>query len=78
VFGYVAEQTPENAELVTLTKVEKWLEAGIDARGIFLIWNTGRNAGCSSGYNSHGVYYDSCSYVEDAMRILDEVTHRGE
>lgn len=77
VFGYVAEQTPYNAEFVTLTKVEKWLEAGVDARGIFLIWNTGRNAGCSAGVNSHGVPYDSCKYVEDAMSILYQVMHNN-
>ncbi len=75
VYGYVAEQTPENAEYVTLWKVQNWLDQGIDARGIFLIWNTGQNNGCSSGINWLGVPYDSCAYVEDALNILSEVTH---
>jgi len=78
VFGYIAEQTPENAEFVTLTKVERWLAEGLTPAEIFLIWNTGRNAGCSAGVNRYGVPYDSCAYVEKALSALEMVTHRAD
>lgn len=33
-----------------------------------LAWNAGENAKkCSRGYNSKGVFYDSCSYVKKGM-----------
>lgn len=68
--GYVAEQTPENAELVTENKIYKWIEQGLTDREIFLIWNQGNTRQCKSGVNKYGVKYDSCEYVEKALQML--------
>lgn len=70
VYGYVAEQTPENAEYVTKEKIQRLLENGYTEQQIFLLWNSGRTSGCSSGVNRYGVAYDSCAYVEEAMAVL--------
>lgn len=70
VYGYVADQTPEAAEYVTLTKVERWLAAGYTPRQIFLIWNQGHAGQCKAGTNRHGVKYDSCAYADGALAML--------
>lgn len=70
IYGYVAEQTIENTEYVTEEKIYKWLKAGYSARQIFLIWNSGRPGPCSSGVNSHGVYYNSCQYADRGEALL--------
>lgn len=73
VFDKVLEQTKENAYLVTVGKVRLWLEDGLTPGEIFLIWNTGHNGKCSAGINKYGVHYDSCAYVQKALKILEEV-----
>ena len=75
VFGYVAEQTPENAQFVTEEKVRAWLDSGLTETQIFLIWNQGNTSPCKAGVNRHGVSYDSCAYVIHAEKILSEVMH---
>lgn len=70
VYGHVAVQTPEAAEYVTLTKVERWLDAGYTPRQIFLIWNQGNPGKCKAGVNKHGVKYDSCAYADGALAML--------
>lgn len=70
VFGYIKEQTPENAEYVTLTKVERWLDSGLTPRQIFLIWNQGHAGQCKAGVNKYGVPYDSCAYADKAVATL--------
>ena len=77
VYGSVVEQTPEAAEYVTRTKVQRWLDDGYTPRQIFLIWNQGNPGKCISGWNSHNVYYDSCAYAEEALAILESVIHSG-
>ncbi len=75
VFGYVAEQTPENAEHVTYEKVYRWLKQGLTDREIFLIWNQGNPGKCHAGTNKHGVKYDSCDYADTGLAMLNEVIH---
>lgn len=75
VFGYVAEQTPENATIVTEEKIRGWLDKGLTEAQIFLIWNQGNTSPCKAGVNRHGVRYDSCAYVIHAEQILAEVIH---
>lgn len=70
VYGEVLPQTPERAQHVTYTKVLAWLEEGYSPRDIFLTWNQGNRGPCIRGTNDLGVEYDSCSYAEDALRIL--------
>lgn len=74
VYGYVATQTPEAAEHVTLTKVQGWLDEGLTARQIFLIWNQGHPGQCKAGVNKYGVKFDSCKYAADALIKLAEVS----
>ena len=69
VYGYVAEQTPSNAEYVAETKIQEWLDEGLTERQILLIWNQGHTGPCRAGVNKHGVAYDSCGYVEKVDRI---------
>lgn len=73
VFGVIKEQTEENAEYVTMSMIKKWLDQGMTDEEIFLTWNTGSTKACRSGINSHGVYYDSCSYVKNALEILKKL-----
>lgn len=75
VFGYVAEQTAENAEHVTFSKVLGWLEEGLTERQIFLIWNQGHAGQCKAGVNKYGVPYDSCAYADHAVSLLQEFVH---
>lgn len=72
VYGYIPDQTPEAAEYVTLTKVQRWLDDGLTPRQIFLIWNQGHAGQCKAGTNRHGVKYDSCAYVAEALSILED------
>jgi hypothetical protein len=76
VFGYVAEQTPQNAEFVTEEKVYRWLVSGLSERQIFLIWNQGHTGQCKAGVNKHGVPFDSCAYVEKAMIMLEQIAKK--
>lgn len=78
VFGYVADQTPENELYVTEQKIVRWLESGLTERDIFMIWNTGRTGQCSAGVNRWGVPYDSCAYVAKGLQILDDLMHKAE
>ncbi len=75
VLGYVADQTPENAEHVTHEMIARWISQGYTDRQIFLIWNQGNTGQCKSGVNKYGVKYDSCAYVEKALQVLEKVTH---
>ena len=75
VFGYVAEQTPENATHVTEEKIRTWKAEGLTDRQIFLIWNQGHPGQCKAGVNRHGVPYDSCKYADDALITLEKVMH---
>lgn len=73
VFGYEKPYSHETAEEITKSKIEYWLENGYSYEEIFLIWNQGNPGECKSGYNSVGTYYDSCRYVELAMKNLEQV-----
>lgn len=74
VFGYVAVQTPENATTVVNGMVRKWLDEGYTERDIFLTWNQGHPGQCRRGVNKHGVAYDSCAYVQNALSKLAEIS----
>lgn len=74
VYGHVAEQTPAAAEHVTLTKVQRWLDEGLTARQIFLIWNQGHPGQCKAGVNKHNVPFDSCAYAAKALAKLAELS----
>jgi len=71
VFGEVVEMTPENERAVVLAKVSGWLNKGMTPEQIFLAWQQGDYSQCRSGINSHGVKFDSCDYVSDAMAKLN-------
>lgn len=55
--------TDETEEEVALYKIQTHLDQGYSAKEVALIWNQGNNGPCKSGYNSQGVWYDSCAYV---------------
>lgn len=71
VYGEVLEQTPENAEYVVRSMIEKWIEKGYSDRDIFLIWNQGNRGDCREGINRHGVAFNSCAYAEKALEMLE-------
>lgn len=77
VDGKVVAQTGTNERRITEAMVQKWLDEGIDARGILLMWNQGSATGwgpgkkdCYAGTNKYGVHYDSCAYAEKGLAIL--------
>lgn len=74
VFGYIAPQTPENAQKVTEAKMREWIAQGLSDRQIFLIWNQGHAGQCIKGINAKGVAYDSCAYAENALKVLQKIT----
>jgi len=73
VLGYVAPQTPENTKKVVEGKVLFWIEQGLTDRQIFLIWNQGHPGQCRKGVNKKGVAYDSCSYANKGLAVLNKV-----
>lgn len=73
VLGYVATQNPENTKKVVEGKVLIWIEQGLTDRQIFLIWNQGHPGQCRKGVNKRGVAYDSCSYANKAVAVLNKV-----
>lgn len=74
IFGSIKEQTPENSEYVAEQKIYKWLISGYSEKDIFLTWNQGNKGNCKSGVNKFGVKYDSCAYVEKALKLLGNIT----
>jgi len=72
ILGYVPEMTEINEKYVTVMKIQSWLDDGLTPEQIALKWNhpAGLAYGCSSGYNSKGVWYDSCAYVKSVMKQL--------
>lgn len=74
VFGYVALQTPENAQKVTEAKMREWIAQGLTDRQIFLLWNQGHPGQCIKGVNAQGVRYDSCAYAESALKVLQKIS----
>ena len=58
---------------VATVMIESWLDSGLTASQVFLRWNAGGAVVCSSGVNSHGVEYDSCSYVRKGMNLLAKI-----
>lgn len=70
VLGYVAEQTPITERYVALHKIQYHLNQGYNEAELFLIWNQGNAGPCSSGVNSAGVRYDSCSYKNKGLAQL--------
>jgi len=75
--------TPETETAVTYQKVKKWLDQGYKPEQIFSMWNAGvgesdaytgkfSDGSPSQGKNKYGVNYDVPSYVESAMKHLNE------
>lgn len=62
--------TPINQEYVAAYKVQHHLNEGYNEAQIALIWNQGHAGQCSSGYNKHGVWYDSCDYQKKVLALL--------
>ena len=72
ILGYLAPLTPINEEYVALTKIEEWLRDGHSTIQIALLWNQGNLSKCKSGINSFGVNYNSCEYVNEVLRNLNQ------
>lgn len=70
VFGYVEIQSAGNEKYVVKAIVTSWVEQGMTNAQIFLRYNAGHATQCSSGYNSQGVWYDSCAYVSKGLQHL--------
>ena len=71
IFGRVEEQTEINEEYVATKMIQKYLNQGLTPSEIALKWNQGSHKKpCSSGTNSMGVEYDSCTYVAKVVKAL--------
>lgn len=71
IYGEYKPMTPERERYVVTKKVEKWVNQGFSPAQIALKWNAGGAATrCSSGYNSLGVWYDSCKHVKKVLAYL--------
>lgn len=71
--GYVAEQTPNTEYYVAVYKIQHHLSEGYDEADILLVWNQGNAGPCKSGYNSKGVYYNSCQYQKKGLAYLAQL-----
>ena len=66
--------TKTNVEYVSALKIQEMLDTGYKLQQIALKHNAGEMAvRCKSGYNKHGVYYDSCAYVNKALKIFNQI-----
>ncbi len=72
VIGYLAPLTPVNEEYVAVNKIEQWLRDGHTIKQIALLWNQGHTSRCKSGVNEFGVEFDSCEYVNEVLRNLND------
>ncbi len=70
ILGEKVELEPQVERYVAVKKVEKWLAEGKTTEQVFKLWNQGHTGECSSGTNKYGVPYNSCMYVEKAVRYL--------
>lgn len=70
ILGYIAEQTPTTERYVALRKIQIHLDEGYREGDVFLIWNQGNAGPCRKGINSKGIPYNSCSYKERGLALL--------
>lgn len=72
--GEVKGFSTTTQELVVYKEIEELRLKNIPVNKIFLYWNSGSyTRPCKSGYNSNNVYYDSCQYVKDSMKIYNSL-----
>lgn len=69
--GYVPERTPINEEYVNVAWIERRLDQGYSPKEIGLLQNQGSTGPCRKGINRHGVAYDSCSYAQKFVALLN-------
>ena len=69
VYGEVREQTPARERYVAYKKIEKWLDQGLTAYQIALIWNGGEPVE-KSGVNKHGVVFNTREY---ALKVIAQL-----
>lgn len=67
ILGYVPTQSETNERYVATKMIQLWIEDGFTVEQIALKWNQGNHGQCSSGVNSQGVAYDSCSYAKKVV-----------
>lgn len=73
VYGEVREMTPDRERYVATKMIEKWVGSGMSVSQIALRWNAGGATRCSSGYNRHGVWYDSCKYQRHVLAMYEKI-----
>ncbi len=73
VYGEVREMTPERERYVATKMIEGWVNSGMSVSQIALRWNAGGATKCSSGYNRHGVWYDSCKYQGHVLAMYKKI-----
>jgi muramidase (phage lysozyme) len=61
--------TYETQEKIVFEEMKSQVAKEIPRKDTFLQWNTGHFGTCSKGVNKYGVSFDSCSYVNKAMKI---------
>lgn len=73
VYGEVRDMTPTRERFVATKIIKSWLEEGLTPSEVALRWNQGHEGACSSGTNSKGVYYNSCSYRDKVLNKLAQL-----
>lgn len=59
----------EVQKLATIEEIKTHVMKGYTPAQTFKLWNSGNLGKCKSGINSKGVKYDSCLYVNKAIKI---------
>ena len=65
--------TPENEMKVMNKEVTEMLEQGRTVYDIAMKHNSGHFGKCSKGVNKFGVAYDSCSYTQSIISLVEKV-----
>ena len=74
VLGYVAEANKVNQMYIGTLTVQSMLDKGMTPESVFRTWNQGNDGPCFSDTNRFGIKFDSCQYVQKAMKNYKQLT----
>lgn len=65
-FSAELERKVVKMEITELVEIKK-----LEPAKIFKLWNSGNLSPCRKGINKNGTPYDSCAYVDSAMKVYN-------
>lgn len=71
--GQVKGFSVELERPVVEKEIKELLLQNLKPKQIFKKWNSGNTGPCSKGINKNGTPYDSCAYINEAMRYYSKL-----